>query len=121
MFGCKRPDRPPIVALVIDAIFPYHLGGREVRYHELTKRLSARVAIHVYTMHWWRGSRTIIDGNVTFHAISRLHPMYARGQRSIRQAVFFALACLRLLGHRFDVLDADHSDSGADRRYQERL
>lgn len=106
--GPIRPGQPSIVALVIDAVSPYHLGGREVRYHELTKRLVDRATIHVYTMHWWNGPRALIDENVTFHAISRLHPMYAKGRRSIRQAIFFALSCLRLLGHRFDVLDADH-------------
>jgi glycosyltransferase involved in cell wall biosynthesis len=102
------PDDRPTVALVIDAIFPYHLGGREVRYHELTRRLASRASVHVYTMHWWQGPRTVVDGSVTFHAISRLHVMYAHGRRSITQAIGFAIACFRLFGHRFDVLDADH-------------
>jgi glycosyltransferase involved in cell wall biosynthesis len=102
------PDDRPTVALVIDAIFPYHLGGREVRYHELTRRLASRASVHVFTMHWWQGPRTVVDGSVTFHAISRLHVMYAHGRRSITQAIGFALACFRLIGHQFDVLDADH-------------
>ncbi len=102
------PSRPPIVALVADAVFPYHLGGREVRYHELTTRLADAASIHIYTMQWWQGERELVDGNITFHAISRLHAMYAGGRRSIRQALFFAIACLKMLGQRFDVLDADH-------------
>lgn len=96
------------MALVIDAVFPYHLGGREVRYHELTKRLVSRAAISVYTMHWWRGPRSLAEGDITFHAVSRVHPMYAGGKRSIRQALFFAAGCIKLLWHNFDVLDADH-------------
>src|SRR5215475_1810672 len=79
----------PIVALVIDAVFPYHLGGREVRYHELTKQLSEHASVHIYTMQWWDGPRTRVDGNVTYHAISRHHPMYRNGRRSIKQASFF--------------------------------
>jgi glycosyltransferase involved in cell wall biosynthesis len=102
------PSQPPVVALVADAVFPYHLGGREVRYHELTTRLAEAASIHIYTMQWWQGERELVDGNITFHAISRLHPMYAGGRRSIRQALFFALACAKMLGKRFDVLDADH-------------
>jgi len=100
--------RRPRVALVIDAVFPYHLGGREIRYHELTRRLASSASIDVYTMHWWQGRRRLEDGDITFHAISRVHAMYAGGQRSIRQALFFAAGCVRLLWHDFDVLDADH-------------
>jgi glycosyltransferase involved in cell wall biosynthesis len=99
--------RLPVVALVIDAVFPYHLGGREVRYHELTRRLAGNASIHVYTMRWWKGERTFADGKVTFHAISGLHALYSGGRRSIRQALFFALACLKLFAEDFDVIDAD--------------
>jgi glycosyltransferase involved in cell wall biosynthesis len=44
------------------------------------------------------------DEAVTFHSISRLYPMYTRNRRSLRQAIFFALACMQLLVSRFDVL-----------------
>lgn len=98
----------PVVALVVDAVFPYHLGGREVRYDELTRRLAAIAEVHVFTMQWWPGARVINDGRVTFHAICRLRPMYRNGRRAIGQSFWFAVACLRLLTQRFDVLDADH-------------
>jgi glycosyltransferase involved in cell wall biosynthesis len=104
----SRSGRDRTVAIVIDAIFPYHLGGREVRYHELSKRLASDASIHVYTMNWWHGARTIVDDGVTYHAISGFHPLYVSGRRSIKQATFFALGCLRLLHQRFDVLNADH-------------
>ena len=54
----------PVIALVVDAIFPYHFGGREIRYFELTQRLADRATIHVYTMNWWRGPRTISDRGI---------------------------------------------------------
>jgi glycosyltransferase involved in cell wall biosynthesis len=98
----------PVVALVSDAIFPYHCGGREIRYHELSRRLSGRAELHLYTMRWWDGPRVRKDDAITFHGISRLYPMYTRNRRSLRQAIFFALACTRLLTSRFDVLEADH-------------
>ena len=100
--------RRPVVALVVDAIFPYHIGGREIRYYELTARLARAADVHVYTMRWWRGPRKVVDGNVTFDAITKAHPMYIDGRRAIKQALFFTLGCFRLLGCRFDVLDADH-------------
>jgi glycosyltransferase involved in cell wall biosynthesis len=97
-----------VVAMVSDAIHPYHRGGKELRYHELTSRLADRADVHVYTMHWWNGPRVRTEAGVTFHAISRLLPLYAKDRRSLRQAALFGLACLRLLRYDFDVLEADH-------------
>jgi glycosyltransferase involved in cell wall biosynthesis len=96
------------VAMVSDAIYPYHRGGKEIRYHELARRLAARAEVHVYTMHWWKGPRERVEDGVAFHAISRLHGLYTKDRRSVSQAVFFAAACFRLLRRKFDVLEADH-------------
>ncbi|MGH2915646.1 MAG: glycosyltransferase family 4 protein [Solirubrobacteraceae bacterium] len=101
-------DRRPIIALVTDAIGPYHRGGKEQRYLELAQRLARRADVHVYTMNWWQGSRTRRDRGVTYHAICPLIPLYSGSRRSIRQALVFALCCLRLLTARFDVIEADH-------------
>ena len=89
----------PVVALVTDAIFPYHCGGREIRYYELSRRLAGRAELHLYTMRWWDGPRVRKDEAVTFHSISRLYPMYTRNRRSLRQAIFFALACTNCSCH----------------------
>jgi glycosyltransferase involved in cell wall biosynthesis len=97
----------PVVALVSDAIYPYFRGGKEFRYHELSTRLGRRADVHVFTMKWWDGPSTRREGNVTFHAVSRLYAMYAGQRRSFREAIFFALGCLRLLWFRFDILEAD--------------
>ncbi len=101
-------ERRPRVALVTDAIYPYHCGGKELRYHELISRLHDRAELHVYTMNWWHGHREREAESATFHAVCRFHPLYAGGRRSIGQAAFFAVGCLRLLTTRFDVLEADH-------------
>jgi glycosyltransferase involved in cell wall biosynthesis len=101
-------ERRPVIALVTDAIGPYHHGGKELRYLELANRLAQRADVHVYTMKWWEGPATWSDGAVTYHALSPLLPLYSGGRRSIRQAIVFAIACLRLLGERFDVIEADH-------------
>lgn len=102
------PDRRPVIALVTDAIAPFHRGGKEQRYVELSRRLAERAEVHVYTMNWWGGPRTRRDGEVTYHAICPLLPLYSGGRRSIRQAVVFAICCLGLVFARFDVLEADH-------------
>jgi glycosyltransferase involved in cell wall biosynthesis len=97
-----------VIALVTDAIYPYHCGGKEQRYHELVGRLSAWGDVHVYTMNWWGGSPDRQTENAVYHAVCRLHPLYSGGRRSMREAVLFAVGCARLLTRRFDVLEADH-------------
>jgi glycosyltransferase involved in cell wall biosynthesis len=99
--------RRPVVALVTDAIYPYFRGGKELRYHELSARLGQRADIHIFTMKWWDGPSVLREGPITFHATSRLYAMYVGERRSFREAIFFALGCLRLLWFRFDVLEAD--------------
>ena len=100
--------RRPVVAMVSDAIYPYHHGGKEIRYHELARRLTEHADVHVYTMQWWNGPRQRTEDGVTFHAISGMHSLYVKNRRSIGQAARFAISCFRLLGSRFDVLEADH-------------
>jgi glycosyltransferase involved in cell wall biosynthesis len=78
-----------------------------MRYHEIIPRLSALADVDVYTMKWWQGDRCRRDGAVTYHAISRLVPLYTSDRRSIRQALVFAFGCFRLLRADFDVLEAD--------------
>jgi len=103
-----RQRRQSVVALVSDAIYPYHHGGKEQRYHELSRRLADHAEVHLYTMNWWGRSRVRREDGVTLHAITRLHPLYTRNRRSFSEAMFFAAGCLRLLCCRFDVLEADH-------------
>jgi glycosyltransferase involved in cell wall biosynthesis len=99
--------RRPVIALISDAIYPYHCGGKELRYHELASRLSEKAKVHVYTMNWWAGSPMHREGNVTYHALCRAWPLYS-GRRSIVEAVFFAVGCTRPFSCRFDALEADH-------------
>jgi L-malate glycosyltransferase len=97
------------IAFVSDAIYPYNKGGKEKRIYELSTRLAKRGHnVHIYCMKWWRGKNTRIEEGVTLHAISKLHPLYSGKRRSIRQAVFFGLSCLRLINEDFDVIDVDH-------------
>jgi glycosyltransferase involved in cell wall biosynthesis len=100
--------RQPVVALVTDAVYPYHRGGKELRYFELARRLTRYADVHVYTMNWWKGPRVRADDQVTYHGISPLFPLYKKGRRSIGEALLFSLACLQMLVRRFDVIEADH-------------
>jgi glycosyltransferase involved in cell wall biosynthesis len=94
------------VALATDALYPYHVGGKEVRLREELARVpSDTLRYRVYSMKWWDEAP---DGTtVSYRAICRLHPLYVKGRRSIRQAATFSLSCLKLLFERFDVLEGD--------------
>lgn len=97
------------IAFVSDAIYPYNKGGKEKRIYELSTRLAKRGHnVHIYCMKWWRGKNTRIEDGVTLHAISKLYPLYSGQRRSIREAVFFGLSCLKLINEDFDVIDVDH-------------
>ncbi len=106
--GANAAVRSPVVAIVTDAIAPYHRGGKEERYQQLVPRLAEHLEVHVYTMQWWPGARNMSRDGATYHAICRLLPMYRGGRRSVRQAVLFGLSCRKLMRARFDVLEADH-------------
>jgi glycosyltransferase involved in cell wall biosynthesis len=94
--------------VVSDAIYPYHKGGKEVRYHHICPRLArSGFDVQVFTMHWWKGSRRREEDGVRYHAVSRLVPLYVGERRSVLQAALFSIGCLRLLGHRFDAIEAD--------------
>lgn len=95
---------------VSDAIYPYNKGGKEKRLFELTTHLAKMGHdVHIYTMHWWKTpEKERVEHGVTLHAISKYYPLYKGDVRSIKEGVFFGLACLKLFRVKFDVLDVDH-------------
>ena len=103
------PPKRTSVAVVTDAIHPYHRGGKEIRYSQLLPRLKEPLDVRVYTMHWWpERSTTRTEQGVEYQAICPLFALYNKDRRSMLEAVAFALACLRLIAKRFDVVEADH-------------
>lgn len=94
--------------MVSDAIYPFHKGGKEVRYHHLCPRLARQgFDVHVFTMQWWAGARHRRDDGVEYTAVTRCLPLYVGERRSILQAVLFSLGCFRMLGYHFDAIEAD--------------
>jgi glycosyltransferase involved in cell wall biosynthesis len=97
------------VAMVTDAVLPFHTGGKERVLFEIAKNLSAAgYEVDVYTMQWWSGSRSIRQEGITFHAMSRYHPLYTPdGRRSLREAVSFGFWTATLALKPFDYLYVD--------------
>ena len=101
--------RNPIrVAMVIDTVGPWSVGGRERRYEELLRRLpTLGLDVTVYTMHWW-SERPGDQDNLRFRAITPRLRLYKKDRRSIVQGLVFALGTFQLIARRFDVIQADH-------------
>jgi glycosyltransferase involved in cell wall biosynthesis len=102
-----KATKPKKVALVYDAIYPFVKGGGERRFYELGRHLAERgYDVHLYGMKLWDGPKVIKYEGMTLHGISKKRDFYdANGKRHTRQALFFGLACFKLLFEDFDVLD----------------
>ncbi len=97
------------VAIVSDAVMPFHKGGKEMRIYHLTKELvRLGFQVDIYTMKWWTEGKTYQENDITYHAISRRYALYAGSRRSIPQAVLFGLSCLKMVHYNFDILEVDH-------------
>jgi glycosyltransferase involved in cell wall biosynthesis len=102
------PPPMPRLAIVTDAVAPWHSGGKETRTWHYSQLLAhSGFEVHIYTMKWWLRGRSIEQGAVQLHALCRQLPLYTRQRRSIRQAIAFSLACVRLLAARFDLVEVD--------------
>ena len=101
------PDSLARVAVVSDAVLPWHRGGKELRYQQLLQRWPAEgLDVTVYTMKWWDDAPP--PGPIAYQAISKRYEMYHGKRRSIRQALMFALSTFKMLRYRYDVIEADH-------------
>lgn len=97
------------IAFVSDSVYPFNKGGKEKRLYEVSRRLVKEGReVHIYTMKWWDGPKSIVQDGVHLHALSKLHPLYKNEHRSIAEAIWFSLACFKLMRKKFDVVDVDH-------------
>jgi glycosyltransferase involved in cell wall biosynthesis len=98
--------------VVSDALYPWHRGGKEIRYHHLLSRLPEyEMDVVVYSMKWWDRAPEAIEfprGSLVYSALCPRVAMYRGTRRSLVQAVVFAFSTLRLLTRKFDVIEADH-------------
>ena len=103
--SCMTSKHPLRVAVVLDAVSPWHMGGRETRLQQLIDHLPpGEVDLTIVTMKWWS---TAPVGPVSYWAVCRNDGMYATGRRSITQSLTWAVGTAKLATRRFDVIDAD--------------
>lgn len=96
------------LALVSDAVLPFHHGGKETRHDAIMQRLAkVGVNVEIHTMHWWDTPGPLDRGAVRFRSLCKHRSLYNNGCRSLTQATIFALSGARMLFRRFDVMEAD--------------
>jgi glycosyltransferase involved in cell wall biosynthesis len=100
------------VAVVSDALYPWHKGGKETRYFHLLQGLPEQgMDVSVYSMKWWdvlpEVERSEL-GSLTYIGICPRVPLYKEQKRSLTEALLFAVSTFRLLTRKFDVIEADH-------------
>lgn len=95
------------IAFVYDTLYPYSKGGGEVRFYEIGKRLTEdNFQVHLYGMKYWKGPDVINKDGIYYHGICPYKKIYTKeGRRSITQAIFFGMHCLKLIKEDFDVID----------------
>lgn len=96
------------IAIVTDAIYPFTLGGSEVRNHEVAKRLVKKGhEMHIYGIKFWKGKSVINIDGVIVHGISAKKKLYSKaGKRNpIDYARFSKRLFFRLMKERFDLID----------------
>lgn len=97
------------IAFVSDAVYLFNKGGKEKRLFDIASRLSRDgYDVTIYCMNWWNGDKVFQKDGITYHAISPYYPLYHNERRSIKQALFFAIHCLRLINKPFDFIEIDH-------------
>jgi hypothetical protein len=95
--GPGRAANAMKIAYVMDAIYPYNMGGADKRLWELARKLAenGEHEVHIYGMKWWPGADTIVTDNVHLHGVCKVRELYNKqGVRSITEAIVYSLRVL---------------------------
>src|SRR3989338_655168 len=96
------------IAITSDAIYPFTLGGSEIRNHEIAKRLVKKGhEVHIYGAKLWEGKSIIEKDGVILHGVSKYKRLYTRaGKRSVLKPLKLSINLFfQLLKERYDVID----------------
>jgi len=95
------------IAYIYDVIYPYVKGGVEKRVWELSRRLTIRGHdVHIFGMKYWDGEEVCKKEGVYLHGVCPAQSLYARGIRTIGEALYFSIYLFRPLSRaQVDIID----------------
>lgn len=95
------------IAIVYDMIFPFNIGGAEIRNYEIAKRLAKNHEVHLFGVKLWDGPDTLKKDGLIIHGICRYKNLYSfSGTRTVWEPIKFALHLYRpLKKQKFDIID----------------
>ncbi|WGI17590.1 glycosyltransferase family 4 protein [Methanonatronarchaeum sp. AMET-Sl] len=94
------------IAYITDVMYPWVIGGAQKRIWEIARRLTKNHDIHIYTMKWWDGPKTITKNEVTLHGICKPKPLYTNNRRSIKEAIHYTLHTIKIKNN-YDIIDVN--------------
>ena len=96
------------IAIIADVLFPFSIGGSEIRNHEIAKRLVENGHnVHMFGMKYWEGPDIFVYEGVALHGICSNRKIYnSRGKRKAMSAIFLSFRLFKvLMKENFDILD----------------
>lgn len=98
------------IAIIYDMIYPFNIGGAEIRNYEIAKRLAKKHEVHIYGVKLWKGKEVIKKDGIILHGICRYANLHNfKGKRTIWEPIWFALNLFpELLKERFDIIDTSN-------------
>ena len=95
------------IAIVYDMLYPFNVGGAEIRNYQMAKSLARRHEVHLFGVKMWDGPDVIQRENIYYHGVCRYSAMYDfAGARTVWEPIKFALKLfLPLLKEKFDIID----------------
>lgn len=96
------------IALTTDVIYPFTIGGSEMRNYEVGKRLvKMGHEVHIYGAKLWKGKKDIVLDGINIHGISKYNSLYdANGKRKATDPIILSIKTfIRLLEDDYDIID----------------
>jgi len=70
------------IAIIYDMIYPFNVGGAEIRNWEIAIRLAKNNEVHLFGFQLWDGPSVIKRDGVTIHGVCK-YSKFKRGYRTI--------------------------------------
>lgn len=95
------------IAMVYDFLYPYNVGGVEVRNYKIARELAMRGhEVHLFGVKLWSGEDTFEREGVYYHGVENKRQYHFKSRRRILETIRYSINLYReLRKHEFDVID----------------